>query len=158
MASRKARIWWRGSTKGHAVADAHLHVSADGSAREQRGMLGLGRPDLHIEERRRIMEHYGAEVVLVHDEGDIGACIQECIALAASMAAEDARVFVPQQFENRDNLAAHVQGTAAEILADVSLEAHSSKQNSPPQTGRRLQFKMAGCTRLELANIWFATR
>lgn len=52
------------------------------------------------------MEHYGAEVVLVHDEGDIGACIQECIALAASMAAEDVRVFVPQQFENRDNVAA----------------------------------------------------
>ena len=76
-------------------------------------------PDSCSEERRRIMEHYGAEVVLVHDEGDIGACIQKCIALAASMAAEDARVFVPQQFENRDNLAAHVQGTAAEILADV---------------------------------------
>lgn len=76
-------------------------------------------PDSCSEERRRIMEHYGAEVVLVHDEGDIGACIQKCITLAASMAAEDARVFVPQQFENRDNLAAHIQGTAAEILADV---------------------------------------
>lgn len=78
-------------------------------------------PDSCSEERRRIMEHYGAEVVLVHDEGDIGACIQECIALAASMATEDARVFVPQQFENRDNLAAHIQGTAAEILADVQV-------------------------------------
>ena len=76
-------------------------------------------PDSCSEERRRIMEHYGAEVVLVHDEGDIGACIQKCITLAASMSAEDARVFVPQQFENRDNLAAHIQGTAAEILADV---------------------------------------
>ncbi|TGY67546.1 cysteine synthase family protein [Enterorhabdus sp. NM05_H27] len=80
-------------------------------------------PDSCSEERRRIMEHYGAEVVLVHDEGDIGACIQKCIALAASMAAEDARVFVPQQFENRDNLAAHVQGTAAEILVDVQAAA-----------------------------------
>lgn len=76
-------------------------------------------PDSCSEERRRIMGHYGAEVVLVHDEGDIGACIQECIALASSMATEDARVFVPQQFENRDNLAAHIQGTAAEILADL---------------------------------------
>ena len=63
-------------------------------------------PDSCSEERRCIMEHYGAEVVLVHDEGDIGACIQECIALAASMAAEDVRVFVPQQFEHRDNVAA----------------------------------------------------
>lgn len=76
-------------------------------------------PDSCSVERRRIMEHYGAEVVCVHDEGDIGACIEECIALAQRMAAEDPRVFVPQQFVNRDNLAAHVDGTAAEILADV---------------------------------------
>ncbi|MEC4176933.1 cysteine synthase family protein [Adlercreutzia sp. R7] len=76
-------------------------------------------PDSCSVERRRIMEHYGAEVVCVHDEGDIGACIEECIALAQRMAAEDPRVFVPQQFVNRDNLAAHCEGTAAEILADV---------------------------------------
>ena len=76
-------------------------------------------PDSCSVERRRIMEHYGAEVICVHDEGDIGACIEECIALAQRMAAEDPRVFVPQQFVNRDNLAAHVDGTAAEILADV---------------------------------------
>ena len=76
-------------------------------------------PDSCSEERRRIMEHYGAEVILVRDEGDIGACIEECIALAGRMAAEDERVFVPQQFVNRDNLAAHIEGTAAEILADT---------------------------------------
>ncbi len=80
-------------------------------------------PDSVSEERRKIVRHYGAEVVLVHDEGDIGACIEECIALAQRMAAEDGRVFVPQQFENRDNLAAHVQGTAAEILVDVQAAA-----------------------------------
>ena len=77
-------------------------------------------PDSCSVERRRIMEHYGAEVVTVHDEGDIGACIEECIALAQKMAAADPRVFVPQQFVNRDNLAAHVEGTAAEILADLA--------------------------------------
>lgn len=64
-------------------------------------------PDSCSVERRRIMEHYGAEVICVHDEGDIGACIRECIALAQRMAADDPRVFVPQQFVNRDNLAAH---------------------------------------------------
>lgn len=77
-------------------------------------------PDSCSEERRKIMEHYGAEVILVHDEGDIGACIEECIALAQKLAAEDPRIFVPQQFVNRDNLAAHVDGTAAEILADAA--------------------------------------
>ncbi len=76
-------------------------------------------PDSCSEERRKIMRHYGAEVVLVHDAGDIGACIEECIALAQRMSIADARVFVPQQFVNRDNLTAHIDGTAAEILADV---------------------------------------
>lgn len=88
-------------------------------------------PDSCSVERRRIMEHYGAEVICVHDEGDIGACIEECIALAQKMAAEDPRVFVPQQFVNRDNLAAHVDGTAAEILADVRAAASPSTASAP---------------------------
>ena len=35
------------------------------------------------------------------------------------MAAEDENVYVPQQFENADNVAAHYEGTGAEILRDV---------------------------------------
>ena len=76
-------------------------------------------PDSVSVERRKIVTHYGAEVVLVHDEGDIGACVDECIQMALRMAEEDPRVYVPQQFVNRTNLAAHRLGTAAEILFDV---------------------------------------
>lgn len=76
-------------------------------------------PDSVSIERRRLVSHYGAFVITVHDDGDIGACIQECIDRALAMAAADPRVYVPQQFENPANLAAHLEGTAAEILADV---------------------------------------
>ena len=35
-------------------------------------------PDSVSEERRKLMRHYGAEVVLVHDAGNIGDAIAEC--------------------------------------------------------------------------------
>lgn len=76
-------------------------------------------PDSVSVERRKLVTHYGAEVVLVHDAGDIGACVDECIRMALRMAEEDPRVYVPQQFVNRRNLAAHRLGTAAEIVLDV---------------------------------------
>ena len=76
-------------------------------------------PDSVSVERRKLVVHYGAEVLLEHDDGDIGACVDRCIQRALRMAEEDSRVYVPQQFENRDNLAAHREHTAQEILADV---------------------------------------
>ena len=73
-------------------------------------------PDSVSEERRKLVKHYGAEVILIHDAGNIGACIEECLNTALRMAAEDPRVFVPQQFENPANPAVHRNQTAAEIL------------------------------------------
>lgn len=73
-------------------------------------------PDSVSEERRKLMKHYGAEVVLIHDAGNIGECIQECLNTALRMAEEDPRVFVPQQFENPANPAVHRSQTAVEIL------------------------------------------
>ena len=60
-------------------------------------------PDSVSEERRKLVNHYGAEVILVHDNGNIGLCIEECLNLALKMQAEDKNVFVPQQFENQAN-------------------------------------------------------
>ncbi|MGI6105733.1 MAG: cysteine synthase A [Raoultibacter sp.] len=81
-------------------------------------------PDSVSVERRKLIRHYGAEVIIVHDEGDIGKCIAECIATAEKIAAEDPRVFIPQQFENQDNLLAHKYHTALEILEDVGGPIH----------------------------------
>ena len=76
-------------------------------------------PDSVSEERRKLVRHYGAEVIVVHDDGDIGKAIQECIDIATDMAEKDPRVYVPQQFENLDNLLAHKYHTALEIVQDA---------------------------------------
>lgn len=76
-------------------------------------------PDSVSEERRKLVRHYGAEVILIHDAGNIGACIEECLETALRMQAEDPHVFVPQQFSNPGNPEAHRLHTAAEILEQV---------------------------------------
>lgn len=76
-------------------------------------------PDSVSEERRKIVEQYGAEVILVHDDGNIGLCIENCLALALSMKEKDSRVFVPQQFENPANPEVQRLATAREILDQV---------------------------------------
>ena len=81
-------------------------------------------PDSVSEERRKLVKQYGAEVVIVHDEGDIGKAIDECIKIAEKMAAEDPRVYVPQQFENIDNLRTHRNHTALEIAEDAGCHIH----------------------------------
>ena len=56
-------------------------------------------PDSVSEERAKLVRHYGAEVRLIHDAGDIGACIDECLQTALRMQKKDPKVFVPQQFQ-----------------------------------------------------------
>ena len=76
-------------------------------------------PDSVSEERRKLVKHYGAEVKLVHDSGDIGECIKDCVNTAIKMAHENPNVFVPQQFENPANNEIQRNQTAKEILAQV---------------------------------------
>lgn len=77
-------------------------------------------PDSVSEERRKIVKHYGAEVILVHDDGDIGKCMDECLQTAMRMQEEDPNVFVPQQFTNINNPKAHKNHTALEIMEQVA--------------------------------------
>ena len=77
-------------------------------------------PDSVSEERRKLVRHYGAEVVLIHDDGDIGKCIDTCLQTALRMEREDPRVFVPQQFSNPANPEVHKHHTALEILEQVA--------------------------------------
>ncbi len=81
-------------------------------------------PDSVSKERRLLVTHYGAEVVLVHDDGDIGKCIAECLNRAMQMAKDNPNVFVPQQFENPDNPLVHKHHTAVEILEQVEGPIH----------------------------------
>lgn len=81
-------------------------------------------PDSVSEERRKLVEHYGAEVIVVKDHGDIGKCIAECLSTAMEMAAADPRVYIPQQFENPHNPMVHKQHTAREILLQADRPIH----------------------------------
>ena len=76
-------------------------------------------PDSVSRERKMLVEQYGAEVILVHDAGNIGDCIEACLQKAAEMAEYDPKVFVPQQFENQANPAVHRDCTGMEILEQV---------------------------------------
>ena len=77
-------------------------------------------PDSVSEERRLLVNHYGAEVRLVHDAGNIGDCIAECVRTAEDMARENPHVFIPQQFENEANPRVHRHHTALEIMEQVA--------------------------------------
>jgi cysteine synthase A len=93
-----------------------------GAVRKYRTIIIM--PDSVSVERRKLVEHYGAEVVLVHDAGNIGACIEECLNTALEMAKKDKNVFIPQQFENPANPLVHKNYTALEILEQVAGPIH----------------------------------
>lgn len=77
-------------------------------------------PDSVSHERKMLVEHYGAKVILIHDAGNIGDCIDECVKTAERMKAENPKVFVPQQFENEANPMVHRHHTGLEILEQVA--------------------------------------
>lgn len=81
-------------------------------------------PDSVSEERRKLVKHYGAEVILVHDDGDIGKCIQECLNTAVRMQEENPDVYIPQQFENPANPLVHKYHTGVEILEQMGRPIH----------------------------------
>jgi len=81
-------------------------------------------PDSVSEERGKLIKAYGAEVILVKDEGDIGKCIEECMQTLHRLKSENPKVFTPMQFENPDNPAIHYRETGAEILQQVAKPIH----------------------------------
>ncbi|MGI6177657.1 MAG: cysteine synthase A [Eubacterium sp.] len=82
-------------------------------------------PDSVSEERSKLVKQYGAEVVTVHDAGNIGKCIRECVETANKMKSEDPEhVFIPQQFENPANTQVQREVTAMEIINDAGKPIH----------------------------------
>ena len=71
-----------------------------------------------------LVKHYGAEVILIHDAGNIGDCIDECLKTAERMKAENPNVYIPQQFENKANPLVHKHHTGLEILEQAGKEIH----------------------------------
>jgi len=68
-------------------------------------------PEGMSEERKKLITALGAELILTPDKDGIAGAV----ARVRRMAAEDARIFVPQQFENPNNPRVHYEETAHEI-------------------------------------------
>ena len=121
-----------GEAKGLITADTIIVEPTSGNQGIGLALVGAVKgykvriimPDSVSEERRKLIKAYGAELVLIHDDGDIGACIHKCLETAMRMAKEDPNVWVPQQFENPANPEVHLKYTAAEILAQVNGPIH----------------------------------
>ncbi len=67
------------------------------------------------EERRRLIRRLGAELILFESGGQYETGIE----MSRRMARDDARYFLPRQFENPLNAADHEHGTGQEILRQV---------------------------------------
>jgi len=73
-------------------------------------------PEGMSEERKKLIQALGAELVLTPDSEGIAGAVNR----VREMAAADARVFVPQQFENPDNPRVHYEQTAVELWRQMS--------------------------------------
>lgn len=73
-------------------------------------------PEGMSEERKKLIKALGAELVLIPDEEGIAGAVRR----VEEMAAEDERIFVPQQFENPANPQIHYEQTARELWRQMS--------------------------------------
>ena len=73
-------------------------------------------PDTMSRERRSLLKALGAELVLTPGSQGMRGAVEK----AKAMAAADSRYFIPQQFENPANPAAHREATAQELWEDTA--------------------------------------
>jgi len=73
-------------------------------------------PEGMSEERKKLIRALGAELVLIPDQEGIAGAVER----VRRMAADDPRIYVPQQFENPDNPRCHYEETARELWRQMS--------------------------------------
>lgn len=90
-----------------------IGLAAIAATRGMRAIIVM--PDSMSVERQRLMKAYGAEVVLTPGAKGMAGAIER----AEELAAETPGSFIPSQFSNPDNPAAHYKTTGPEIWRDT---------------------------------------
>jgi len=75
-------------------------------------------PEGMSEERKKLIQALGAELILTPDKDGIAGAVE----MVRDLAREDERIYVPQQFENPDNPRIHYQETAHELWRQMTGE------------------------------------
>ncbi|HUU42375.1 MAG TPA: PLP-dependent cysteine synthase family protein, partial [Planctomycetota bacterium] len=75
-------------------------------------------PEGMSDERKKLIRALGGELILTPDAEGIPGAVRRVEELAAA----DARIYVPQQFENPDNPRCHYEHTAPELWHQMSGE------------------------------------
>lgn len=91
-----------------------IGLSAVGAARGYRVIIVM--PETMSAERQKLMKAYGAELVLTDGAKGMTGAIEK----AAELSKKIPNAFVPSQFENPANPAAHFATTGPEIYADLN--------------------------------------
>jgi len=73
-------------------------------------------PETMSSERQKVLEAYGAEVVLTPAGKDMKETFETAKNMAEEFAASNPKAFLTRQFDNEANTRAHVETTAKEIL------------------------------------------
>ena len=79
-------------------------------------------PDGVSRERIKLLQAYGAEIILFSKEK---CSFQDSICRSEEMASSRGDTFLPAQFANRDNIAAHYETTGPEIWYQLRFHAIS---------------------------------
>lgn len=116
-----ARAYRSGALKpGDTIAEAtsgNAGIALTALGRALGHPVEIFMPDWMSEERKSLLRSLGARLNLVSREegGFLGA-----IAATEALARQRADVFLPRQFSNNDNAAAHAEGTARELLQQLA--------------------------------------
>ncbi|MEN2465284.1 cysteine synthase A [Ornithinibacillus sp. FSL M8-0202] len=90
-----------------------IGLAMNAAARGYKAILVM--PDNSTLERRRILQAYGAEIVLTPSEEKMPGCIRKALELQKEIPGS----FIPQQFENEANPSIHRTTTALELLEQM---------------------------------------